>query len=108
MHDTAVAFKRRVRSLPTLDRMNSHLPITSDGETLASTPLRTLVAHLAWANRQLFGALRDVDSFASQPGADLILRALDHIHVVRCIFQAHLQGVSHDYRSTQSAVLPAL
>ncbi|WP_437730122.1 DinB family protein [Sorangium sp. So ce1335] len=71
-------------------------------------PLQTLVAHAAWANRQLFAALRDVDSFASQQGAGLILRVLDHIHVVSRIFQAHLQGVSHGYKSTQSAVLPAL
>ncbi|HEX3763612.1 MAG TPA: DinB family protein [Kofleriaceae bacterium] len=67
-----------------------------------------LVTHLAWANRQLFAALRSVDSFASRTGAELIVRALDHIHVVRCIFQAHLQGVSHGYQSTQRAVLPSL
>ncbi|WP_438003851.1 DinB family protein [Sorangium sp. So ce321] len=71
-------------------------------------PLQTLVTHAAWANRQLFAALRDVDSFESQKGADLIVRVLDHIHVVSRIFQAHLQGVSHGYESTQSAVLPAL
>jgi uncharacterized damage-inducible protein DinB len=67
-----------------------------------------LVTHTAWANRQLFAALRAVDGFASRPGADLIVRALDHIHVVRRIFQAHLQGVSHGYQSPQSAVMPSL
>jgi uncharacterized damage-inducible protein DinB len=66
-----------------------------------------LVTQTAWANRQLFAALRDVDAFASQKGADLIVRVLDHIHVVRRIFQAHLKGVSHSYTSTQSAVLPS-
>jgi uncharacterized damage-inducible protein DinB len=71
-------------------------------------PLQLLVTHLAWANRQLFGALRDVDGFASRPGADLIVRALDHIHVVRSIFQAHLQGEAHGYNSTESAVRPTL
>lgn len=71
-------------------------------------PIQTLVAHAAWANRQLFAALRDVDAFESQKGAGLILRLLDHIHVVSRIFQAHLQGVSHGYKSTQSAVLPVL
>jgi len=70
--------------------------------------LQTLVTHLAWANRQLFAALHDVDSFESQKGADLIVRALDHIHVVRCIFQAHIQGVSHSYESPQRAVFPSL
>src|SRR5262249_30082910 len=82
--------------------------IGSDKESLAQTPLQILVTHTAWANRQLFAALGEVDSFASQPGADLIARALDHIHVVRCIFQAHLQGVSHGFESPQRAVVPSL
>jgi uncharacterized damage-inducible protein DinB len=70
--------------------------------------LQTLVTHAAWANRQMFAALREVDSFTSQKGADLIVRALDHIQIVGRIFQAHLQGVSHGYASTQSPVLPTL
>jgi uncharacterized damage-inducible protein DinB len=82
--------------------------MASDSEIVAPTLLQTLVTHTAWANRQLFGALHDVDSFASQKGADLIVRALDHIHVVRSIFQAHLEGVSHRYESTQSKVPPSL
>jgi uncharacterized damage-inducible protein DinB len=86
----------------------THLSIASSSETLAPTPLQMLVTHLAWANRQLFAALRSVDSFATRPGADLIVRALDHVHVVRCIFQAHLQGIAHGYPSTQRAVLPSL
>ncbi len=72
------------------------------------TPLQLLVTHTAWSNRQLFGALRSVDAFASHKGADLILRALDHIHVVRSIFQAHLQGVSHAFTATQRSALPSL
>lgn len=71
-------------------------------------PLQTLVTHAAWANRQLFAALRDVTSFESQQGADFIVRLLDHVHVVSSIFQAHLRGVSHGYKATQSAVLPTL
>jgi uncharacterized damage-inducible protein DinB len=88
--------------------MHHHLSIASTDETLAPAPLQMLVTHTAWANRQLFAALRAVDSFESQNGADLIRRALDHIHVVRCIFQAHLQGVAHGYQSTQRAVAPSL
>jgi uncharacterized damage-inducible protein DinB len=76
--------------------------------TPSPTPLQFLVAHNAWANRQLFAALRSVDSFESQQGADLIVRVLDHIHVVRSIFQAHLRGVSHGYESTVRAVAPSL
>lgn len=70
--------------------------------------LQTLVTQTAWANRQMFAALRAVDSFESQKGAGLILQALDHIHVVRLVFQAHLQGVSHGYTSPQRAVFPSL
>jgi uncharacterized damage-inducible protein DinB len=70
--------------------------------------LETLVAHTAWANRQLFGALSSVEAFDTRPGADLIKRALDHIHVVRCIFQAHLQGVAHDFAAPTRAVSPPL
>jgi uncharacterized damage-inducible protein DinB len=105
---SAVAFKRTVRSLPTLGGMNHPLSMASTDETLAPTPLQLLVAQTAWANRQLFAALRAVDSFATQKGADLIVRALDHIHVVRHIFQAHLQGVSHGHASPQRAVFPSL
>jgi len=88
--------------------MNSSHSIASDAETRAPTHLQTLVTHLAWANRQQLAALRDAESFASHPAAALIVRALDHIHVVRCIFQAHLQGVAHGYEATQRAVLPSL
>jgi uncharacterized damage-inducible protein DinB len=96
---SAVAFKRALRALSTLERMNAQLQMP---------PLETLVAHTAWANRQLFAALGEVASFESQKGADLIVRLLDHVHVVGKVFQAHLQGASHSYTSTQSPVLPTL
>jgi uncharacterized damage-inducible protein DinB len=86
--------------------MNQHHPTASADETLA--PLQLLVTQTAWANRQLFAALHAVDSFESQPSADLIRRALDHIHVVRSIFQAHLQGVPHGYTATVREVAPSL
>jgi len=76
--------------------------------TQASSILHTLVAHTAWANRQLFGALHAVEAFEARSGADLIKRALDHIHVVRCIFQAHLQGVPHGFAAPQRAACPSL
>jgi uncharacterized damage-inducible protein DinB len=88
--------------------MNSYLSTAADDEIVVPTHLQTLVTHLAWANRQLFAALRDVDAFESQNGAALIVRVLDHIHVVRRIFQAHLQGISHGHASTQRAVVPSL
>lgn len=74
----------------------------------ADETLSLLVAHTAWANRQLFAALHAVDSFESHKGADLIVRALDHIHVVRSIFAAHLRGEPHDFPSTTRSVIPSL
>jgi uncharacterized damage-inducible protein DinB len=88
--------------------MNSHLQIAPDHRVAAPGHLQTLVEHLAWANRQLFAALGEVDGFASHPGGALIVRVLDHIHVVRQIFQAHLQGEPHGHTSTQRPVAPAL
>ena len=86
----------------------NHLLMASALETFAPAPLQLLVHQTAWANRQLFAALRALDSFESQNGADLIVRLLDHIHVVRCIFQAHLQDAPHGFSSTQRAALPSI
>ncbi|WP_267968560.1 DinB family protein [Myxococcus stipitatus] len=87
--------------------MNLQASMVSGDVSLSSTPLELLVTHCAWANRQLFSALRAVEAFESQKGADLIMRALDHIHVVRSVFQAHLQGVSHGFTAPQRAVIPS-
>jgi len=88
--------------------MDHELSTASGDEAGAPRYLHTLVAHLAWANRGLFTALREVESFDARPGSEPIRRVLDHVHVVSRIFQAHLQGVSHPYASTQSATLPSL
>ncbi|MBJ6765776.1 hypothetical protein JGU66_33900 [Myxococcaceae bacterium JPH2] len=88
--------------------MNPHPPIESAVEPVAPTPLLTLMTHTAWANRQLFATLRAVESWESQKGADLILRVLDHIHVVRRVFQAHLLGEAHGFQSPQRALIPSL
>lgn len=88
--------------------MDHQLSTASGGTTGAPTYLQTLVAHLAWANRGLFTALHEVESFDARPGSELIRKALDHVHVVSRIFQAHLEGVSHAFTSTQSAILPSL
>lgn len=88
--------------------MDHQLSTASGNGAGAPMYLQTLVAHLAWANRGLFSALREVESFEARPGSELIRRALDHVHVVSRIFQAHLQGGSHPYTSTQSVTLPSL
>ena len=119
--EAAATFKRTIGSVPRLPSMKHPLPTSSNDDTLThggdprtsggavtTDPLPTLVLHPAWANQQLFGALRDAQPFEVQQSAHLIVRLLDHIHVVRRIFQAHLQGVPHGLQSTQSATLPSL
>ncbi|AKV00321.1 hypothetical protein AKJ09_06984 [Labilithrix luteola] len=88
--------------------MFNAIPMPAAHEAASPTTLQLLVNHTAWANRQMFGALREVESFDSQQGSDLIRRALDHIHVVRAIFRAHLQGVPHGFTAPQRAVFPSL
>jgi len=88
--------------------MTNRLQLASVVDTFTTPPLQMLVIQTAWANRQLFAALRAVEAFETQKGADLIVRALDHIHVVRAIFQAHLQGKPHGYDAPQRKVIPSL
>lgn len=104
----AVAFKRRARALNTLEDMYNAIPTSAAREVASPTTLQLLVSHTAWANGQMFGALREVAGFETHPGADLIKRALDHIHVVRAIFQAHLQGATHGFTAPQRPVFPSL
>jgi uncharacterized damage-inducible protein DinB len=40
--------------------------------------------------------------------ASIVLRILDHIHVVDRIFQHHLQGLPHAFRAPRSEVMPEL
>jgi uncharacterized damage-inducible protein DinB len=86
----------------------NHPATTASREPLTPTPLQLLVQQTAWANRQLFAALHDGKPLGGQKGADLIVQVLDHIHVVRSIFQAHLQGVPHGFTSTQRSSPPPL
>jgi uncharacterized damage-inducible protein DinB len=88
--------------------MQQQPPTATADPSFSPTTLQLLVTHTAWANRQLFAALRSIESFESHRGADLIVRVLDHIHVVRGIFQAHLQGIPHGYQSTQRTAFPGL
>jgi uncharacterized damage-inducible protein DinB len=88
--------------------MNAALSNPTADASAAPTTLQWLVEHTAWANRQLFLALHAVDGFESQNGSSPIKLALDHIHVVRAIFQAHLKGVPHGYTATKRETSPSL
>lgn len=70
--------------------------------------LNTLFEHKAWANEELFAALSAVDAATYPKHVHNVLRILNHVHVVDCIFQAHLEGRSHGYEATNTADTPSV
>lgn len=70
--------------------------------------LQSLFAQKSWANNELFNQLATVS--AAEHGAVVYaaMRMLNHIYVVDRIFQAHLQGRSHDYTATNTEATPDL
>jgi len=61
-----------------------------------------------WADRGLYAVVgQNFDRLGSQDAA-IMLRILDHIHVVDRIFQHHLQGLPHNFQAPRSAEIPEL
>ena len=61
-----------------------------------------------WADRLLYDAVaRNFDRLTDED-ASIMLRILDHIHVVDRIFQHHLQGLPHTFQAPRSEKMPAL
>jgi uncharacterized damage-inducible protein DinB len=70
-------------------------------------PYVQLIAMKRWADRGLYDAVsQNLDRLTSEDAA-IMLRILDHIHVVDQIFQHHLQGLSHTFQAPRSEELPA-
>jgi uncharacterized damage-inducible protein DinB len=75
------------------------------------TPLfaiHSLFEYKAWANTELFAAIAAIDSVSHRSEVHNAIRILNHIHVVDCIFKAHLEGVSHAYSATNTDETPPL
>ena len=73
-----------------------------------SQPYSQLVRYKQWADGGLYEvAALNADRLDAQD-ATILLRLLDHIHVVDRIFQHHLQGLPHGFRAPRSEELPAL
>ena len=73
-----------------------------------SSLLLSLFQYKAWANDELFA---EVDKLDPQThGAELhsVIRLLNHIYVVDCIFAAHLSGALHGFTATNTVETPAL
>lgn len=70
--------------------------------------LQSLYAQKSWAQNELFNTLAEVDAAAHPQAVHTALRTLNHIHVVDCIFRAHLLGESHGFEATNTEHTPDL
>ncbi|HEV2444247.1 MAG TPA: DinB family protein [Steroidobacteraceae bacterium] len=67
-----------------------------------------LIAIKQWADRGLYDVIsRNFDRLSGEE-ASIMLRVLDHIHVVDRIFQHHLRGIPHSFKAPRSEKLPEL
>lgn len=67
-----------------------------------------LIAIKQWADRGLYDVIsRNFDRLNGEE-ASIMLRVLDHIHVVDRIFQHHLRGIPHSFKAPRSEKLPEL
>jgi uncharacterized damage-inducible protein DinB len=67
-----------------------------------------LIAIKRWADRGLYDVIGENFERLSNADAGIMLRILDHIHVVDRIFQHHLQGLTHTFSAPRSADIPEL
>lgn len=75
---------------------------------MTSQPYSQLIEIKRWADRGLYGAVgRNLHRLSSED-ASIMLRILDHIHVVDRIFQHHLQGLPHPFKAPRSERMPEL
>jgi len=69
-------------------------------------PYAQLVSYKRWANRDLYDVVgRHLDGLDTQD-AVVLLRILDHMHVVDMIFQRHLQGLPQSFHAPRSEQIP--
>ncbi|RDU96373.1 DinB family protein [Trinickia dinghuensis] len=78
---------------------------------MSRQPYAQLIAIKQWADRGLYDAVGKNFDQLTHEERSVMLRILDHMHVVDKIFQHHLQGLSHTFqapRSERPAELEAL
>lgn len=73
---------------------------------MTSLPYAQLIDVKRWADRGLYEVVgRNLKELPPED-ASIMLRVLDHIHVVDRIFQHHLQGVPHAFTAARSPKMP--
>jgi uncharacterized damage-inducible protein DinB len=75
---------------------------------LSTHLLPSLFAQKSWASTELFNRLATVTEPAQAGVVHAATRMLNHIHVVDCIFRAHLIGETHGYTATNTVETPDL
>jgi len=71
-------------------------------------PYSQLVCYKQWADRGLYDVVgQNLERLDTQDAA-ILLRILDHIHVVDMIFRHHLQGLPHTFKAPRSGEVPDL
>jgi uncharacterized damage-inducible protein DinB len=69
-------------------------------------PYAQLIDVKRWADRGLHEAVGQNLGQLSEEETTIMLRILDHIHVVDRIFQHHLQGLPHSFQAARSEMAP--
>jgi uncharacterized damage-inducible protein DinB len=65
-----------------------------------------LVRYKQWADGGLYDVVGRNRHRLDTQDAGILLRILDHIHVVDMIFQHHLQGLPHTFKASRSEEMP--
>lgn len=71
-------------------------------------PYCQLINMKRWADRGLYEVISNNFDRLTAEEASIMLRVLDHIHVVDRIFQHHLLGIPHSFKAPRSETLPDL
>ena len=69
-------------------------------------PYSQLVSYKRWADHGLYDVVGQNLGWLDRQDAAVLLRVLDHIHVVDMIFQHHLQGLPHSFKAPRSSEMP--
>ncbi|MDZ7926349.1 MAG: DinB family protein [Agrobacterium sp.] len=70
--------------------------------------LSSLLGYHAWANRDLFEKLRELDPDQNASERHTAIRLINHCYVVARIFSGHLSGTAHGFLSDNTEATPQL